>query len=171
MTRHITSKKLSVIFSMMLAVYLFLITGCASDVATYKDNPTLQPGFGWLALQVYSPNPEVNFEFNSGMSVYNSPTFPFGNNISLMQLPLGEYTISAFFAKAARFSFTQPEDYDRFGFRIEEGKINYMGDLRFNGNLLSLSANGDAFVKNMNRLYPDLVENHELKYTHISAYK
>lgn len=153
----------------MCAILLFT-AGCASKVVTFKDNQELQPGYGWLALIVNSPNPEVTFEFNSGLSAYNSPKFPFGNNISLMQLPEGEYNISAFFAQAARFSFNEPEDYDDFTFRVEEGKINYMGHLRFNGNTISLRANGESFTRAMQRNYPELIGKHEMKYTHIAAY-
>ena len=157
-----------IIKSVLVCLVSIVIHGCAGKLPTYQDDQVLQPGNGWLLLPIQTPNKTVKFEFSSGLSNYNSPIYPFGNHTSVIQLPEGSYRISAFTINQVRFVFEKPRDYEDFLFRIEAGKVNYIGNLGFDGNTISIQ---NRLTNFSSLAYPDLIENYEVKYTHETAYK
>lgn len=123
--------------SLVLLVVL-IGSGCASHLNQYELGQALTPGNGWLVISTTSPNPEVRFEIEGTEGFYKTPVFAQGNNLKSMQLPAGEYRISAVFDRAAKWHIVDAESIGDFGFKVAPGTATMVGEISFNGDSISL---------------------------------
>lgn len=162
-------RKLDMLKLAIACLLILTVASCKTVTPTYDTETRLQPDHGWLALAVTSPNPSIKLLLTSMGEVYETVAFPYGHHWEVMQLPAGSYAVSAFYAGAVRFDFSQPAMRDRFRFRIEPGIVNYFGTLRLSGNNPSLYVDGEDLERILETRYPELLEV-PVKFTHLSAY-
>ncbi len=150
-----------------LILICLLLTGCsAENIQPYSEqNKTLEPGNGWLALAVFSPNDSLQMELDSGGDGYLSPEFPFGNSFSLVQLPAGDYYVGGLRIDSVRFRFEKQQYKETYGFTIRPDVINYFGNIKLVGNQLELKVFMDDVRKITAGYYPTLVEQFPVEYT------
>lgn len=156
----------------LIAALTVVAAGCKTMAPTFADSEELQPDHGWLALSVTSPNPSISLLLTSGGKGYQTVPFPYGHHWEIMQLPAGDYKLTAFYAGSGnlRFDYTQPGMRDHFSFKIEPGNINYFGSLRLSGNSPQLYFDADDLARELEDRYPELVDLPR-KFTHMSAYQ
>lgn len=135
----------------LFGVLLFCLTSCTTSSVSYEHDE-LKAGNGYFAVVVNTLDRIQMLEFRKkGGKDIRVRSFPVGTTLRLVEVPEGEYCFTRFWVYDLRVSFK-----DDFCFFVEEGEMNYPGDLIMRDPVTTLTSRPSAFAKLLQQNYPKI---------------